>query len=267
MQSSASCYIWAFCQKYFYVCNLSFLTVVDANRRAFRRGFSHVLVSEPPIWAHEKEVTPILGKRFFILLREHCFGRENSLSSAANSVSSAKNSVSSIWHTNNRLTGTHWALALELSEAKKPHWAQCLKLYSPKPHSARFQTFLLICSDFAFFFSNVYVLRYLLWWYPDLFCWPGPSAENCRGFLYYTWRILSGSFLEDFSATKSGNSKIKIREKSVLPKTDPKFWFVPISSDLFRFVFRTHPKNSGTFLSADPSCNSPILSHRGRPHE
>ena len=35
------------------------------------------------------------------------FGRENSLSSAANSVSSARNWVSSLWHTNNRLKGTH----------------------------------------------------------------------------------------------------------------------------------------------------------------
>ena len=42
-----------------------------------------------------------------ILFREYCFGRENSLSSAANSVSSAKNSVSSAKHTNNRLRGTH----------------------------------------------------------------------------------------------------------------------------------------------------------------
>ena len=40
-------------------------------------------------------------------VREYCFGGENSLSSAANSVSSAKNSVSLLWHTNNRLRGTH----------------------------------------------------------------------------------------------------------------------------------------------------------------
>ena len=55
------------------------------------------------------------------------------------------------------------------------------------------------------------------------------------------WRILPGIFLEDFSghffptkmrrknparksAKKSGGSKIKIREKSVLPKAGPKFW-------------------------------------------
>ena len=38
---------------------------------------------------------------------KYCFGRENSLSSAANSVSSAKNSASSLLHTNNRLKGTH----------------------------------------------------------------------------------------------------------------------------------------------------------------
>ena len=42
-----------------------------------------------------------------ILFQEYCFGRENSLSSAANSVSSARNSVSSRLHTNNRLKGTH----------------------------------------------------------------------------------------------------------------------------------------------------------------
>ena len=42
-----------------------------------------------------------------ILFQEHCFGRENSLSSAANPVSSAANSVSALWRTNNRLRGTH----------------------------------------------------------------------------------------------------------------------------------------------------------------
>ena len=31
-------------------------------------------------------------------------------------------------------------------------------------------------------------------------CWPGPSAEMCRGFLLYKfWRILPGIFLGDFS--------------------------------------------------------------------
>ena len=31
-------------------------------------------------------------------------------------------------------------------------------------------------------------------------CWPGPSAEMCRGLLLYKfWRILPGIFLEDFS--------------------------------------------------------------------
>ena len=34
----------------------------------------------------------------------------------------------------------------------------------------------------------------------SLSCWPGPSAEMCRGFLLYRfWRILPGIFLEDFS--------------------------------------------------------------------
>ena len=45
-----------------------------------------------------------------------------SLSSAANSVSSARNSVSSLWHTNNRLRGTHWVRSPELSEPRKTHW-------------------------------------------------------------------------------------------------------------------------------------------------
>ena len=44
-----------------------------------------------------------------------------SLSFTANSVSSAKNSVSSLWHTNNRLRGTHWALSLELGQGQKIH--------------------------------------------------------------------------------------------------------------------------------------------------
>ena len=47
----------------------------------------------------------------------------NSLSFGASSVSSAKkNSVSSLWHTNNRLKGTHWALSPERGEAQKLHW-------------------------------------------------------------------------------------------------------------------------------------------------
>ena len=68
----------------------------------------------------------------------------------------------------------------------------------------------------------------------------GPApAEMCQGFLLYKlWRILPGIFLEDFSghffphkkrekhsatksANKSGGSKIRIRENSALPKTDP----------------------------------------------
>ena len=65
--------------------------------------------------------------------------------------------------------------------------------------------------------------------------WPGPSAEMCQGFLLcnfwsicrgFSWRIFLGTFPhknEDKnpatkSAKKSGGSKIKIREKSVLPK-------------------------------------------------
>ena len=75
---------------------------------------------------------------------EYCFEstvseKRNSLSFTANSVSSAKNSVSSLWHTNNRLRGTHWVRSPELSEPKKTHWVRCLKPYSPKPYSAHFR--------------------------------------------------------------------------------------------------------------------------------
>ena len=54
----------------------------------------------------------------------------------------------------------------------------------------------------------------------------GPAPlQKCVGEF---WRILPGIFLEDFLGTfshknkKSGGQKIKIRKKSVLPKTDPK---------------------------------------------
>ena len=42
-----------------------------------------------------------------IPFRECCFGRENSLSSAANSVSSAENLACLLGSTNNRLRATH----------------------------------------------------------------------------------------------------------------------------------------------------------------
>ena len=66
------------------------------------------------------------------------------------------------------------------------------------------------------------------------------NLQKCVGgfWLYKFWRIFPGIFLEDFSghlfpqkmkkknparksAKKSGGSKIKIREKSVLPKAGP----------------------------------------------
>ena len=47
-----------------------------------------------------------------------------------------KNSVSSLWHTNNRLKGTHWAPSPELGEGQKTHWVRCLKPCSPKAYSA-----------------------------------------------------------------------------------------------------------------------------------
>ena len=48
----------------------------------------------------------VMGRMLF---GEHCnnFGRKNAVSSEAILVSSASNSVSSLWHTNNRLRGTH----------------------------------------------------------------------------------------------------------------------------------------------------------------
>ena len=61
------------------------------------------------------------------LFREHCRGRENSPSSP--------------WHTNARLTGTHWVLSPELGEGKKSHWPRYLKdvLYGTvQPVSTKF---------------------------------------------------------------------------------------------------------------------------------
>ena len=69
--------------------------------------------------------------------------------------------------------------------------------------------------------------------------WTGPSAESCQGFLLisfggfcrgFSWRISLGTFFPQKmrknpatkSAKTSGGSKIKIREKSILPKSDPK---------------------------------------------
>ena len=69
---------------------------------------------------------------------------------------------------------------------------------------------------------------------------PGPSAETCRGFLPYefggfcrefSWRIFLGTFSRKKmrrknpatkSAKTSGGQIIKVREKFVLPKSDPK---------------------------------------------
>ena len=69
------------------------------------------------------------------------------------------------------------------------------------------------------------------------------NLQKCVGgfLLYKFWRIFPGIFLEDFSghffpqkmrrknparksAKKFGGPKIKIREKSVLPKAGPKLW-------------------------------------------
>ena len=73
--------------------------------------------------------------------------------------------------------------------------------------------------------------------------WPGPSAEMCQGVSSFKiWRIFPGIFLEDLSghffptkmrrknpatksAKKSGGPTIKIRDKTVLPKSDPKNFF------------------------------------------
>ena len=55
------------------------------------------------------------------MFREYCFGRENSLSSAANSVSSAKKLGEFALAHNNRLRGTHCALYPELGEDQTTH--------------------------------------------------------------------------------------------------------------------------------------------------
>ena len=57
------------------------------------------------IYINDKDVNQ--REKGGILLREHCFEEGNSLSSAPNSVSSKSNSVTALWHTNNRLQGTH----------------------------------------------------------------------------------------------------------------------------------------------------------------
>ena len=56
-------------------------------------------------------------------------------------------------------------------------------------------------------------------------CWPGPSAERCRGFLLHQfWRILPGIFLEHFSGhffPQKGGEQIRrqnTRKKSGGPK-------------------------------------------------
>ena len=70
------------------------------------------------------------------MFREYCFGRENSLSSAANSVSSAKKTRWVRFGTKNRLRRTHWVLSPELGEGQKN---SVFEPWSPKPYSARFR--------------------------------------------------------------------------------------------------------------------------------
>ena len=88
------------------------------------------------------------------------------------------------------------------------------------------------------------------------------NLQKCVGGLLLCkfWRIFPGIFLEDFSghffpkkmrrknparnsAKKSGGPKIKIREKSVLPKTDPN-----MSGFLVRCFCGPQPGFSGFFL-------------------
>ena len=80
-----------------------------------------------------------------ILFREYCFGRENSLSSAANSVSSAKNSVSLLWHTNNRLKGTHWVRSPETQWAEKNSLSSVFETVFPETVFGPFLKSALYC--------------------------------------------------------------------------------------------------------------------------
>ena len=110
-------------------------------------------------------------------------------------------------------------------------------------------------------------------WKARKICWNGPSAEMCRGFLLYKlWRIFPGIFLEDFSGhffpqkrgekirrqnprKKSGGPKIKIREKSVLPKTDPKICLV-----FFFFLTRqSRDSNRSTTKMQSPTAAQQIF--------
>ena len=81
--------------------------------------------------------------------------------------------------------------------------------------------------------QNIYI--YIYTHNPDI-CWPGPSAEMCRWRLLpggFSWRIFWGTFSKEKtwrknrarkSAEKSGGPNLKVREKSVLPKTSPNTW-------------------------------------------
>ena len=121
----------------------------------------------------------------------------------------------------------------------------------------------------------VSVLRGRSWLFSYDISWPGPSAEMCQGFLLHTfWRILPGIFLEDFSgkflptkmrrenpatksAKKSGGPKIEIREKSVLPKTDPNISFGVVISGHIRSADRMfHDLHNQSLSFRHPKCGS-----------
>ena len=94
---------------------------------------AQVLPSLIDFWKIGKETDWIIRKRWRkILFREYCFGEENSLSFMANSVSSAKDSVSSLWHTNNRMRGTHWVRSPELNEPQETRWESCFETVLPE---------------------------------------------------------------------------------------------------------------------------------------
>ena len=75
-----------------------------------------------------------------IVFREYSFRRANSLNSVADSKSSARNSESALWHTNNTLNGTHWALSPELGEGQKTHWVTVGFLYGAGAETLIFVT-------------------------------------------------------------------------------------------------------------------------------
>ena len=136
----------------------------------------------------------------------------------------------------NRLRKSNWASLSELQTHPNLHSPVWLGQTAVIP-SERVQIWMRLFV-YAWYCPG---LRLQIW--VCLICvisWPGPLCRNASGILLYKlWRILPGIFREDFSghcfptkmmrenpatksAKKSGGPKLKICEKSILSKTDPK---------------------------------------------